>query len=209
MKHAICSLVFAFFSITGFAQEIGDSASIAMDTAAYHYGNTINTAKTNFQVKREPIVYRRAFRVNSATNEQEVYTRALGFARTVNVDFKEDKKHSTITIPVTWQYKGGFNECIEDLTLNARLVLETKGTKTRISLTDITYEHHAKDDATVKPVAKSDFFTKYPDCAPKQGKAELLYNCSECSRSMNSIDKNFQSQFETLAGEYQEWLKKY
>lgn len=206
MKHAICFIVFAFFSGTAFAQDKEDSASLAMDSSAYHYGNT---AKADFKIKRDPIAYRRAFRVNSATNEQDVYTRALGYARTVNADFKEDKKKSAITIPVSWQYKGGFNECIEDLTINASLTLEVKGTKTRISLTDITYQHHAKDDASVKPIAKSDFFTKYADCAPKQGKVELLYNCTDCSRSIKSIDKNFQSQFETFAGEYQEWLKKY
>jgi len=201
-------LYFAFLFLCSKVVVAQDSsAALSMDTAAYHYGNA--TTNRNFEVKRAPIVYRRAFKVNTAKTQQEVYDRALAFARMENTNYNSDSKKGKISLPITWEYKGGFNECVEDLAITATLTLEVKDTKTRISLTDITYQHKDKDDKNARPVAKTDFFTTYPACAPASGKAELLYNCSDCSRSIKSIDKNFQLQFETLATQYQEWLKKY
>jgi hypothetical protein len=208
MKRILFYFLYTICSFSAWAQS-DSTVKEQHEEADFHYGNAADKKARVFEVKREPVVFRRAFKVNSAGTQAEVYDRALGFARMTTADFREDKKKGIITVPVSWRYSGGFNECVEDMQVHGRLVIEVKELKTRISLTDITYEHRDKANADAKPVAKTDFFSKHADCAPEKGKVELLYNCTECSRSIKSIEKNLQSRFEAYANQYQERLKKY
>ncbi|HRO42953.1 MAG TPA: hypothetical protein PL009_08970 [Flavipsychrobacter sp.] len=212
MKTALLSLTISLISLASIAQTEDSTTTETSENiqeASYHFGNAGNKTANTFKINREPVVLRRAFKVNTATTQDEVYERALGFARMMNANYNSDKKAGTITIPVSWQYQGNFNDCVENLSLNAVLLIEVKDVKTRISLTDIVYEHTGKEEKGAKPVAKSDFFSTHAACAPEKGKVELLYNCKECTRSINSIDKNFRSQFDVYANQYQERLKKY
>ena len=180
-----------------------------MDTAEYHYGRVAATSSQSFRVNRDKIVFRRAFQVNTAANAQEVIDRALGFARMMGEGYRLDKKKNTVSVPVTWQYQGGMNECIEDMDLEGKLLIEVRGTKTRISLTDIRYKHRDRDNGEAKPVAKSDIFSRKPDCAPKEGQAELLYNCNQCRVSLSSLDRHLEARFDDYAAQYQDRLRKY
>lgn len=210
MKNLLCYLFLSIVSLKTFGQNAEPSTGDEqMEEATYYYGNKTGDRNKDFQIKHKPLVFRRAYRVNSANGEADVYERALGYARMININYKAEKEKGKIIVPIEWKYKGGFNECIENLDIKADLVLEVKDIKTRISLAHITYKHHDKADGNGKPIAKTDFFSRHPDCAPEKGKAELLYNCDECNRSVRSIDKNFQEQFENFAAQYQEWLRKY
>lgn len=191
----------------------------AKDSAKYYYGNKSDmnasadnnrkTETTTFKVNHEPIAFHRAYRVNTASTSKEVMDRAISFAQTINVnyDIEKTKSEKKITVPFTWHYHGGFNECIEDLDLTGKILLEVKDVRTRISLVDIHYVHRDKYDGGIQPVAKSDFFSKRDDCAPEEGKIELLYNCDECQRSVQSLDKSLQNKFTEMADLYQERLK--
>lgn len=198
----------------------------AKDSAKYYYGNKTDvdasaddeaastdnnrkTTATTFKVNHEPVAFHRAYRVNTAHTSQEVMNRATSFAQTINVNYEVEKTKSVkkISVPFSWHYHGGFNECIEDLDITGKILLEVKDVRTRISLVDIHYVHHDKYDGDTEPVAKRDFFSKHDDCAPEEGKIELLYNCTECQRSIQSLDKSLQNKFTEMADLYQERLK--
>lgn len=205
MKRLLLSALFIASALNTFSQEERHDQKADTNEAGVYYGKSSQVAVSD--KKQQTLIFRRAFKVNSATNQAEVYDRALGFARLFATDYREDKKKAKITIPVSWKYYGGSNDCIENLNLQAQLVVEVKDLKTRISLINITYQHHSGEKS--KPVAKSNFFSREPECAPAEGKAELLFNCSACDRSIQSIEKHFSMQFESYASLYQERLKKY
>jgi len=189
--------------------DAGVSESIsAADSADYHFGNTADKPRP-YKVNRKNIVFHRVFQVNTAKDESEVYDRALAYARMLNVNYKESNSQKSIRIPITWKYSGPPNGCVEDLDLKAVLLVEVKDIKTRITLKDISYVHHDRDDGRSKGVAKSDFFSKRADCAPTSGPVELIYNCSGCSQSVSSVDQHLEARFDMFASEYQERLKKY
>jgi hypothetical protein len=127
----------------------------------------------------------------------------------IDVNHKANKSKKSITIPVSWSSTGGQNECVEALQLQGTLLIEIKDLKTRITLKDIKSVHHDRDDGHEKPVAKSDFFSKRPDCAPAKGQVELLYNCTACQRSLMAVDAVLENQFDLFAVQYQERLRKY
>jgi hypothetical protein len=203
----LCFLLPILISAEG--QDLGDTSkeAISKDTAEYYYGNRQGQSPGAFTVKREKIAFKKVFQVKTAINENEVYNRALSFARLMSTNYKTSKGHA-ITVPITWNYKGGFNECIENLIMNGTMKLEFKGNKTRISISEITYQHF-DDKNKASGVAKSDLFSRKPDCAPASGKVELLYNCTQCTQSLRSLDRGLETQFTNYAREYQERLKKY
>ena len=207
-------LLFIFLlplSLQSFAQDSlkAEAAISAKDSAAAFSGNRATGNTENFTVKREKILHRRVYKVNSAKTDAEVFERAMGFARMVDVDYKADKGKKTITIPVSWVYQGRSNECIEDLNLAGTLTLEVKDLKTRITLTNISYKHFDKGTRNATGVAKSDLISRKADCAPQQGAVELLYNCNRCQQSLNHLSGALENKFEDLAAQYQEMLKKY
>ena len=212
MKQLLGIAVLCLLGLQVYAQDDSNDVSLSLpasDSAEFHYGNVPEKRKAAFKVNREKIVYHRVYQVNTAKDADEVYERALGYARMMNVNHKGNKNKRSITMPITWAYSGGMNECIEALQLQGTLLIEVKDLKTRITLKDISYVHHDRDDDHVKPVAKSDFFSKRPDCAPANGKVELLYNCTTCQQSLRSLDSQLESQFDLFADQYQERLKKY
>ncbi len=152
--------------------------------------------------------YQRVFQVKNAKTTADIYNRAADFARKLNPKFKADKAGKSFSVPVTWQYEGGFNQCVKTLDLKARLVIEIKENKTRIMLTGITYQHHRQDEEEIIPVAKSTLFSKGPECAPGKGKIELLYDCADCKRSIKSVQRALDEQFDDFASQYQERLRK-
>jgi len=209
MKHAAIYTFLLLCCKSATAQEADSIVSTTMERPAFYYGHTSAKAAASFEVKKEPVAYRRAFKVTTAQSEDEVYRLALGFARTLSKNVRGDKEKGTIKIPVKWQYAGGNNECIENMDLQAQLVIEVKDIKTRISLTHIKYQHQSKEDGSTTDVAKTDFFSRHAPCAPSSGPVELLYNCSECGKSLKSVEKSWQSYFDNLADQYHEALKRY
>jgi hypothetical protein len=212
MKQLFLIGVLSLLGSPLFAQDDSNDVSMsvpAADSADFHYGNVSEAKPAVFKVNREKIAFHRVYQVNTAKDADEVYERALGYARMMNVDHKGNKNKRSITMPITWSYSGGMNECIEALQLQGTLLIEVKDLKTRITLKDINYVHHDRDDDHVKPVAKSDLLSKHLDCAPAQGKVELLYNCTACQQSIKSVDSQLESQFDFFANQYQERLKKY
>jgi hypothetical protein len=210
MKH-IATTLLILFALNAQAQETQpDSAASeavsSTENADYHYGQS-GSAST--AVPKEKIIYRRAFQVKNANDAKDVYTRALTFARTMSTKFKEDKRSNTIKIPVTWGYHGASNECIEELMLEGEITVEIKGTKTRLTLSDISYTHHDRGDNTVKGVAKSDIISRKPDCAPSKGKVEGLYNCGVCKQSLSHLTSALSTQFDVFARQYQDALRWY
>ncbi|RYD54421.1 MAG: hypothetical protein EOP56_19240 [Sphingobacteriales bacterium] len=191
------------------AQDTADSTvSMAADTAAAFTGNRSEPA-TAFKPGREKMVYRRVFKVNTAKTDQKVFDRALGFARMHDADYKSSKKDKTISFPVQWTHQGRANECVENLVLKGTVTVEVKNLKSRISLTDITYIHSDKPGGDQKGIAKSDLLSRKPDCAPSSGAVELIYSCSQCRQSTSHVTSSVEDQFEQLASQYQERLKKY
>lgn len=211
MKKIFFCLACLLPVLPALSQDQDSSLSLAVpasESADYYEGAVSGGAK-DFQVTRDKILYRKAFQVNSAHTVDEVYDRAVAFARLINTHYKTEKSKTRITVPVTWLYSGGANECIENMELQGTLVLEIKGTKTRITLSDISYTHLDKDNSERKDVAKSDLFSRKAACAPEQGVAELLYNCKECAQSLKSVSAALERQFNEYAGQYQNLLRKY
>ncbi len=221
MKQLLILLTIAFCGAGASAQETNTKPSVpAEDRAQVSDSNqnlelseaasyTGNTQEKKFEVNRERIVYRRTFKVTNANTANEVFERAKNFARVTNVNFKENKSKKTLTIPVDWRYHGGYNECVEDMNLKGDLLVEIKGTKTRISLTNITYEHKDRGNGEAKGVAKSNLLKRQEDCAPQSGKVELIYNCTSCNESLQSVTRALQSQFDIYADQYQDALRWY
>lgn len=211
MKTLLYLMLFTLFSLSASAQAATDTASsfsvLSEENAKYYYGKSSGRETKEFEVKHDKVIFRRAYRVNTARSAEDVYNRALEYARNMNTDFRESKNKKIISFPFTWKYYGGSNHCIENLDLKARVILEFKGVKTRISFTDVTYTHLDKDSDEQKPVARSDFFSKRPDCAPAEGKIELLYNCDQCPKSTDNLDKSLKNEFEMLADRYQDSLR--
>lgn len=209
MKNTFITFLIVF-SLSASAQEAPADTAMAesisaSDSAAYHYGNRTGAPDP----AKEKIVYRRVFQVRNAGSTDDIYTRALSFARTMSVNFREDKRKKTIRIPVRWGYHGASNDCIEDLAMEGEMIVEIKGDKTRLSLTDIRYTHHDRKDSSVKGVAKSDVFSRKPDCAPEKGKVELLYQCSACPQSIKHLTADLAGRFDVYARQYQDALRWY
>ncbi len=214
MKQSIVALALGFLSLPAFAQQDNEIAETAADSSLRlemkdTSGYTGNAPEKKFVVNREKIVYRRVFKVNNASNADEVFQRAQSFARLNSADQKIDKKKRTLTFPVTWRYHGGFNECIEDMELQGELAIEVKGTKTRISLQNLKYRHLDRRNGQPKTVAKSDLFSRKPDCAPVDGQIELLYNCASCPQSLESVTDALKARFNQYASQYQDSLRWY
>lgn len=204
-------LLFLFFiplALQASAQDVTDTtASVSANDSASFTGNT--TKPATFTVKRDKIVLRKVFAVNNAQSDQEIFSRAVAFARGVSAGYVADNKKKTITVPVTWPYSSRANECVEDMDMKGTMVIEVKNKKTRMTLTDITYEHFEKGTRNAIGIAKSDLISRKADCAPQKGAVELIYNCDKCQQSVNSLDGSLKTQFEMLTGRYQDALRRH